>query len=155
MNLISLNQYLNSALVQPRIAIYTKIIAIALLYGATVHLSNIFGLAGTPWLSTPLLWRILDLLLLVFDAITAIALWRGFSWSVWLLFSGITLLQILPYTLWRSHFVRAPADAQIINSLLTTEILLLSILLLLLWQGRQRKKPNAELSNLENPSTKS
>ena len=136
MNLKSLNQYLNSALLQPKIAIYIKVIAIALLYGATVHLSNIFGLAGTPWLSTPLLWRILDLLLLVFDLVTAIALWRGFSWSIWLLFIGITLLQILPYTLWRSHFIHTPADVQIINSLLTTEILLLSILLILLWRGK-------------------
>ncbi|WP_255362927.1 hypothetical protein [Anabaena sp. CA = ATCC 33047] len=35
----------------------------------------------------------------------AIALWRGLSWSIWLLFGGNLLLQILPYTLLRSHFI--------------------------------------------------
>ena len=133
MNFISLDKFLNSALQQPWIAIYTKVIAIALIYGATVHLSNMLGLTGTPWLSTPLLWRLMDILLLIFDLITAIALWRGLAWSVWLLFSGILLLQILPYTLLRSHFVLKPEDGQILNSLLGTEVLLLSIFVLLLW----------------------
>ena len=62
-----------------------------------------------------------------------IALWRGLVWSIWLLFSGILLLQILPYTLLRKHFIIKPEDAQILNGLLGTEILLLSILILLLW----------------------
>ncbi|MEM7759958.1 MAG: hypothetical protein AAF298_17790 [Cyanobacteria bacterium P01_A01_bin.40] len=132
-NLTSLNKFLNSALLQPWTAIYTKIIAIALIYGATVHICNILSVAGTPWLSTPLLWRVMDGLLLFFDIFTAIALWRGFSWSIWLLFAGITLLQILPYTLWRSHFVIKPEDTQAINSLLGTEIFCLSTLILLLW----------------------
>ena len=101
MNFTSTHKYLLSALQQPWTAIYTKVIAIALLYGATVHVGNILGLTGTPWLDTPLLWRLLDLILLIFDLVTAIALWRGFAWSIWLLFGGIFLLQILPYTLLR------------------------------------------------------
>ena len=132
-NLISTHKFLLSALRQPWTAIYTKIIAIALLYGATVHVSNIFGLTGTSWLDTPLLWRSLDIILLVFDIVTAISLWRGLVWSIWLLFSGILLLQILPYTLLRSQFVFKSEDGQILNSLLGTEILLLSILIILLW----------------------
>lgn len=133
MNFISINKFLLSALQQPWTAIYTKLIAIALLYGATVHISNMLGLTGTSWLSTPIVWRTMDILLLIFDLITAIALWRGLVWSIWLLFSGILLLQIVPYTLLRSHFVLKPEDGQIINSLLGTEILLLSILVILLW----------------------
>ncbi|MDJ0691928.1 MAG: hypothetical protein QNJ41_25940 [Xenococcaceae cyanobacterium MO_188.B32] len=128
-----INKFLESAIEQPWMAIYTKVVAIALLYGATVHLSNMLGLTGTPWLATPLLWRGMDVLLLIFDIVTAIALWRGLVWSIWLLFAGITLLQIIPYTLWRSYFVLKPEDARILNGLLGTEILLLSILLLLLW----------------------
>lgn len=81
--------------------IYTKIIAIALLYGATVHLGNTIGLTGTPLLSTPRLWRLMDILLLIFGVITAIALWWGLVWSIWLLFRGILLLQVVPYTLLR------------------------------------------------------
>ena len=128
-----INKFLKSAIEQPWMAIYTKVVAIALLYGATVHISNMLGLTGTPWLATPLLWRGMDVLLLIFDLVTAIALWRGLFWSIWLLFAGITLLQIIPYTLWRSYFVLNPEDAQILNGLLGTEILLLSILLLLIW----------------------
>lgn len=132
-NFTSTHKFLVSALQQPWTAIYIKVIAIALLYGATVHVSNILGLTGTPWLATPLLWRSLDIILLIFDIVTAIALWRGLAWSVWLLFGGILLLQILPYTLLRSQFVFKPEDGQILNGLLGTEILLLSILIMLLW----------------------
>ncbi|RMF21949.1 MAG: hypothetical protein D6756_11490 [Cyanobacteria bacterium J083] len=132
MNFTSAHNFLLSALQQPWTAIYTKVIAIALLYGATVHVSNIFGLTGTPWTDTPLLWRSLDIILLIFDIVTAIALWRGLAWSIWLLFGGILLLQILPYTLLRSHFILKPEDAQVLNGLLGTEILILSVLVLLL-----------------------
>lgn len=133
MNFLSINQFLSFAIKQPWTAIYTKIIAIALFYGATVHISNMLGLTGTPWLITPLLWRSLDILLLIFNLVTAIALWRGFAWSIWLLFGGITLLQIIPYTIWRAHFVFKPEDGDVLNGLLGTEILFLSILFLLLW----------------------
>ncbi len=53
-NFTSAHKFLVSALQQPWTAVYTKIIAIALLYGATVHVGNIYGLTGTPWLNTPL-----------------------------------------------------------------------------------------------------
>ena len=131
-NFTSIHKFLVSAIQQSWTAVYLKVIAIALLYGATVHVSNIFGLTGTPWLATPLLWRSLDMMLLILDIVTAIALWRGMAWSIWLLFGGILLLQILPYTLLRSHFILKPEDAQVLNSLLGTEILLLSVLILLL-----------------------
>ena len=133
MNFISFNKFLISGLKQPWTAIYTKIIAITLLYGALVHIGNIFGLTGTAWLSTPVLWRSMDILLLIFDLVTAIALWQGIAWSVWLLFSGILLFQVVPYTLFRSHFIVKSEDAQILNSLLGTEAIFLSIFILLLW----------------------
>ncbi len=133
MDLISLNEFLISGLKQPWTAIYTKIIAITLLYGASVHIGNIFGLTGTAWLSTPVLWRSMDILLLTFDFITAIALWQGRGWSVWLLFNGILLLQVIPYTLLRSYFIVQPEDSQVLNSLLGTEAIFLSIFILLLW----------------------
>ncbi len=136
MNFTSINKFLLSALEQPWTAIYTKVISVILIYGATVHVSNFLGLTGTSWLSTPLLWRSMDTVLLIFDLITAIALWQGLVWSIWLLFGGILLLQILPYTLLRSQFVLKPEDGQILNSLLGTEVLLLSILILLLWFGK-------------------
>ena len=138
-NFTSTHKYLLSALQQPWTAIYTKVIAIALLYGATVHVGNILGLTGTPWLATPLLWRSLDMMLSIFDVVTALALWRGMAWSIWLLFSGIFLLQILyPVAIslrhdFVTHFILKPEDTQVLNSLLGTEILLLGVLVLLLW----------------------
>jgi hypothetical protein len=136
MNFTSAHKFLLSALQQPWTAVYTKVIAIALLYGATVHVGNILGLTGTPWLATPLLWRSLDIVLLIFDIVTAIALWQGLAWSIWLLFGGILLLQILPYTLLRSHFILKPEDGQVLNSLLGTEVLLLSIFVILIWSRK-------------------
>ena len=133
MNPSSFNQFLSLAFERPWTATYTKIIAVILGYGAIVHTSNIFGLSGTAWLATPLLWRVMDVLLLIFNIITAVALWRGLTWSIWLLFGGMIVLQILPYTVWRSQFVLKPGDGEVLNGLLGTEILLLSILCLLLW----------------------
>lgn len=121
------------ALDYPWAARYAKFLALILLYGATVHVSNMAGLAGTPWRSTPLLWQGMDVILLGFNVVAAIALWRGFTWSVGLVFGGIALLQFLPYTLLRSHFVLQPEDAQTLNGLLGTEALLLIVFALLLW----------------------
>lgn len=105
---------------------------VVLLYGATVHIGNMAGLTGTPWLSTPLLWRSMDVALLAFNVVAAIALWRGLAWSVWLVFGGIALLQFVPYTLLRSQFILKPEDAQTLNGLLGTEALLLAIFALLI-----------------------
>jgi len=120
------------ALQQRFTGIYSKVVALVLLYGATVHISNIAGLTGTPWMSTPLLWRGLDIVLLIFDIVSAIALWQGLAWSVLLVFSGIILFQFVPYTLFRSQFILKPEDAHILNGLLGTEALLLGVFALLL-----------------------
>ncbi|NES80969.1 MAG: hypothetical protein F6K10_05940 [Moorea sp. SIO2B7] len=121
------------ALQQPWTSIYAKLLAIVLLYGATVHIGNMAGLTGTPWLSTPLLWRGMDVTLLFFNLVAAISLWRGLLWSVWFVFGGIALLQFVPYTLLRSQFVLKPEDAQTLNGLLGTEVLLLAIFAMLIW----------------------
>ena len=128
-----MNDALNSALQNPWTAVYAKLMALVLLYGATVHIGNMAGLTGTPWLATPLLWRSMDVALLIFDVTAAIALWRGLTWSVWWVFGGILLLQVVPYTLFRSQFVLKPEDAQVLNSLLGTEAFLLGVFALLLW----------------------
>lgn len=128
-----MNEAFDSALQQPWTAVYAKIMTLVLLYGATVHIGNMAGLTGTPWLATPLLWRGMDVALLIFDVTAAIALWRGLAWSVWWVFGGIILLQFVPYTLFRSQFILKPEDAQTLNGLLGTEALLLGLLALLLW----------------------
>ena len=117
----------------PWTARYARFLALILLYGATVHIGNMAGLSGQLWLATPLLWRGMDMVLLIFNGVAAISLWWGLSWSVWLTFGGIALLQFMPYTLLRSQFVLQPGDAQVLNGLLGTEALLLGIFALLLW----------------------
>jgi len=117
---------------QPWTARYAKLVAFFLAYGATVHIGNIAGLSGTPWLATPLLWRCMDIALLVFNIVAAISLWKGLSWSVWFVFGGIILLQFLPYTLLRSHFILKPEDAQTLNGLLGSEAILLALFLILI-----------------------
>ena len=130
---MSINDVINSALKQPWTATYSRVMAIFLLYGATVHIGNILGLTGEPWLVSPLLWQVMDVGLLVFDIVAAIGLFRGFAWSVWLVFGGIVLLQFMPYTLLRSQFVFKPSDVETLNSLLGTEVLLLAIFAILIW----------------------
>ena len=124
---------LNTALQSPWTSRYAKFLALILLYGATVHIGNIAGLTGTPWRSTPLLWQSMDIALLVFDIVAAIALWKALPWSVWLTFGGIILLQFMPYTVGRSHFILKPEDAQTLNGLLGTEAILLAVFALLLF----------------------
>lgn len=122
-----------NAMQQPWTALYAKLVALILGYGAIVHISNMAGLSGTPWLATPLLWRVMDVTLLIFDLVTAVSLWIGVAWSAWLLFGGMILLQFIPYTVLRSHFILQPEDAQTLNGLLGTEGILLAIFALLLW----------------------
>ena len=116
----------------PWTARYAKLIALFLSYGAIVHIGNVAGVTGTPWLSTPLLWRLMDIALLLFNAIAAIALWKELSWSAAFVISGIVLLQFVPYTLLRDRFIFEPKDAQTLNSLLGTEAILLLIFIALL-----------------------
>lgn len=121
------------AIRQPWTSLYAKVMACVLLYGATVHIGNMAGLGGTPWMSTPWLWRGMDVALLLFNVTAAIALWRGLAWSVGLVFGGIFLLQFVPYTVGRSQFILQPEDAQTLNGLLGTEALLLGMFAILLW----------------------
>ncbi|OKH17382.1 hypothetical protein NIES208_09560 [[Limnothrix rosea] IAM M-220] len=126
------NQAFKIALQQSWTKAYARIVAFVLLYGGFAHVGNIAGWTGTPWLETPLLWQFMDVVLLIFDVGTAIALWFGVAWSVWLLFGGIFCLQILPYTVWRSQFISKPEDGAVLNQLIGTELIILSIFCILL-----------------------
>ncbi|MEO0645602.1 MAG: hypothetical protein AAFZ17_05515 [Cyanobacteria bacterium J06650_10] len=79
-----------------------------------------------------MLWRCIDIALLIFDAVAAVSLWKGLGWSAWFVFGGIILLQFVPYTLLRSHFILKPEDTQTLNGLMGTEAILLALFLILL-----------------------
>lgn len=124
---------IEDALQQRFTPIYLRFLACILLYGGFVHLGNILGWGGTPWLETPLLWRILDILLLVFNIGVAIALFCKLPISVLILVTGLILFQFIPYTFFRSYFLIKPEDAATLNGLLGTEVLLLLVLFLLIY----------------------
>lgn len=105
---------------------YLRFLAIVLMYGATVHVGNILGLNGQPWMETPLLWRVMDVGLLSFDLCVSVGLWLKQPVAIVVCAVGLLLLQILPYTLFRDAFIQTPTDAQTLNGLVGTELLLLS-----------------------------
>ena len=107
-----------------------------LLYGASVHVGNMLGLSGRPWSETPPLWRLMDVVLLLFNLIAAPGLWLRKPWAVCFLAAGFILLQIVPYTFFRPLFVEGPDDAQMLSGLVATEVLLLAGLLALILAKR-------------------
>ena len=113
---------------QPWTGLYVRVLAVVLAYGALVHIGNMLGLSGTAWRDTPVLWRTMDVVLLVFNIVVGIGLWQRQSWSIVALVGGVVVLQVVPYTLFRSQFVRGPEDAATLNGLLWTWVVLLGAL---------------------------
>ena len=111
-------------------SIYLRLLACILLYGSIVHIGNILGWGTQPWLETPLLWRILDIILLIFDLGVAIALFFKIPLSVIILGVGF---QFIPYIFFRSYFLTQPEDAATLNGLLGAEGFLLLVLFLLIY----------------------
>ena len=75
----------------------------------------------------------MDVVLLVFDVVVAIGLWVKKPWAIVAVFLGIMLLQWIPYTVFRRHFIQSLADPGTLNGLIGTEVLLLAILGVLLF----------------------
>ncbi|MEO0801613.1 MAG: hypothetical protein AAFY57_04990 [Cyanobacteria bacterium J06642_2] len=123
---------LSAAVIRPWTGVYLRVLALVLGYGALAHVSNMLGWTGEPWWQTPWHWRVMDVVLLAFNAIAAWGLWLKSPWAVVWTVMGIILLQFVPYTLFRAAFVRTPEDIQTLNGLLGTEGLLLVVLFLLI-----------------------
>lgn len=123
---------LSEAAMQPWTGMYLRALALILGYGAIVHVGNMLGWTGEPWRQTPLHWRVMDVVLLAFNAIAAVGLWFKSPWAIVWTVVGLLSLQFLPYTLFRSHFIRTADDIQTLNSLLGTEGLLLIVLFVLI-----------------------
>ncbi len=82
--------------------IYVRFLSICLVYGALVHISNIFSLGNVSWLDTLFHWRLMDMVLLIFDITTSVSLWlQSFYGIIAFIIIGIFVLQILPCTLFR------------------------------------------------------
>ncbi|MEL4895991.1 hypothetical protein [Crocosphaera sp. Alani8] len=123
---------LRSSFPQYWTGIYLKLLSICLLYGALVHCANILSLGDVSWLDTPLHWRVMDVILLAFNGITSISLWYQSFYGTFAFFVGIIFLQIIPYTLFHQYFIINPEDIETLNGLMGTEILLITILIILM-----------------------
>ena len=121
-------QKMQEATIRPWMGIYLRILAVIVALGGWVHLANILGLSGRPWLETPLTFQILDVVLLVLDLTMAIGLWKRKAWSVILLLVVLFVFQFIPYTLFLDYFARTVEDRQTILGLLGTETLLVAIM---------------------------
>lgn len=117
--------------------IFVRSLAVVLAYGALVHVANVLDLAGARWFEEPQLWRVMDVLLLVFDVVVGMALWRTRPWGVVAFVTGVVLLQMLPYTLFPEAFSRTPEQRQALGGLVLTWLVLVATLVsLVLARGK-------------------
>ncbi len=130
-SIITMIKMLTEAASQTWTGIYLRIVSIALLYGGLVHIVNITCLGVTPWNETPTHWRVMDILLLIFDLVVSVGLWLKKTEAIIAFFVGIIVFQIIPYTLFRQYFITVPEDVKTLNGLLLTELVLMIILLVL------------------------
>ncbi len=112
-------------------AIYLRILAIIMAYGALVHLSNLMGFGEMPWGEMPLTWRIGDIAYGLLDTVTAIGLWKRSVWGVFCFLTAIAS-QFLIYTVFIDYLAFTVEQRQTIYGLLGTELILLLIFFLLL-----------------------
>lgn len=123
---------LQNSVTQYWTGIYLRFLSLCLLYGAFIHLGNIFGLGEVPWLETPIYWRLMDIILLVFNVIVSVSLWLKTIGGMIAFTVGIVLFQIIPYTLFRQFFIVNPQDGNTLNGLIGTEITLIILLAILI-----------------------
>ena len=132
----TIHELVNTALTKWMTSIFGWVVALILANGAVVHVLNMLGKGKMPWRQFPRLWQVMDVVLLVFNLVVIFGLVFRFSWSIYVLFVGLVLLQILPYTLLRSQFVTSPNDHKTLNGLIVTELVLLAVFAgLIYWQG--------------------
>ena len=74
----------------------------------------------------------MDIILLIFDIITAISLWWQSFFGIMAFLVGMILLQIIPYTLFAQSFIIKPEDIETLRGLVGTELLLMTILIILI-----------------------
>ncbi|MDJ0797134.1 MAG: hypothetical protein QNJ51_09910 [Calothrix sp. MO_167.B12] len=112
--------------------IYLRVLAFVFAYGAIVHASNMAGLGGKPWLETPLIWRIADIVYFILDIAAVIGLWQRKVWGIGLFLLAF-LSQFVLYTIFLDYFASNPEEKQTIYGLLGTEAILILVFLILFW----------------------
>lgn len=110
--------------------VYLRILAIAFVYGAAIHLANILGWGEKPWNQTPLTWRVGDVVYGLVDTITAIGLWQRTAWGIFSFLVAIAS-QFVIYTVFIDRFAFNAEQRQTIYGLIGTEAILVVIFVIL------------------------
>ncbi len=114
--------------------IYLKILAFVFTYSGLIHVANIVGFGEQTWLETPLTWQIGDIVYGILDLAAAIGLWQGKTWGIICFLVGI-ISQFVIYTIFIDYFAFTQQQRETIYGLLGTEVILLSVfVVLLLWR---------------------
>ena len=79
------------------------------------------------------MWRVMDVILLLFDVIVGIGLAFKAPWSVIAYIVGIILLQIVPYTAFPEHFAANSEQAATLGGMVWVQFGLLILLAIFLW----------------------
>jgi len=106
--------------------IYLRFLAIAIAYGASIHIANLLGFGEKPWSEMPMSWRVGDVVYGIVDLISAIGLWQQTAWGI-LCFFGAIASQFLIYTVFIDAFAFTAEQRQTIYGLLGTEAIFLLV----------------------------
>jgi hypothetical protein len=111
-----------------------RVLSVFALMGALSHLASILSIAGTPWPSRPLLFRIADSVMLPTNLVLAWGFWRNRAWAVFAWLAVILFLQFIPFLflLLTDAFATDPFQRRALYGLLVTHATLVGLFLLLL-----------------------
>lgn len=116
--------------------VVVRALAFILGFGALVHVGNVAGLNGQQWASTPLLWRVMDIVLLFFNGVIGVGLWLKQPWAIMGFVAGIVAFQLVPYTVFRQHFIQTAEHAATLNGMVIFWIVVLAVLaFVVVWRG--------------------
>ena len=114
-------------MLQPRIAIYLKVMAVVMLLSALSHLGSILGLTGTSWAAKPLRFRVGDMVLLPVTLALAWGLWRTRFWAVVGWVAAVLLLQFIPFLFFTGYFATNAQERIMLYGQLVTHAVFLGV----------------------------
>ena len=83
-----------------------------------MHVANMLSLTGTPWRSTPVLWRTMDVVLLIFNIIVGVGLWTRQPWAV-MAFNNLVMSYVTMAPMYRDLLGQDPFSDEALEKQLT------------------------------------
>jgi len=117
--------------------VFLRILAVLLFMGAGSHLASISGAYGVPWISRPIQFQIADPVLLLFDLVVGLGLWRKRFWAVIAWISGVILLQFIPILFFWDAFATDAVQRRSLQGLLVSNALFLGVFAVLVLRKRK------------------